>query len=188
MADSGLRKEAQTGFAAAAAYDAGRPTYLPEVVDLLLQKLEVSGVQGAKILEVAAGTGKFTEVLSRRPEKFDIVAVEPHDDMRQQLSNKKLERVTVVKGTAESLQGIQDGGFAAVIAAQVGHRGIVEEVFPLASHNSCPYNVRIAADGETRFANMKALKELARVLQPTGVLGVIWNIDDCRSTSPPIPD
>lgn len=126
MAESGLRKEAQTGFAAAAAYDAGRPTYLPEVVDLLLQKLEVSGVQGAKILEVAAGTGKFTEVLSRRPEKFDIVAVEPHDDMKQQLSNKKLERVTVVKGTAENLQVIQDGAFAAVIAAQVSHRGVVE--------------------------------------------------------------
>ena len=120
MSNSGIRQEAQTGFAAAAAYDAGRPTYLSETVDLLLQKLGVVGVQRAKILEIAAGTGKFTEVLSARPEQFEIVAVEPHDEMKQQLSNKQLHGVTVVKGTAENLQGIEDGSFAAVIAAQVG--------------------------------------------------------------------
>jgi ubiquinone/menaquinone biosynthesis C-methylase UbiE len=28
---------------------------------------------------------------------------------------------------------------------------------------------------------MTALKEIARVLQPTGVFGVIWNIEDCKS-------
>jgi ubiquinone/menaquinone biosynthesis C-methylase UbiE len=27
---------------------------------------------------------------------------------------------------------------------------------------------------------MDALKEIARVLQPAGVLGLIWNIDDCK--------
>ena len=27
---------------------------------------------------------------------------------------------------------------------------------------------------------MTALKEIARVLQPTGVLGMIWNIEDCE--------
>lgn len=46
----------------------------------------------------------------------------------------------------------------------------------------------IVADGQARFANMQALKELARVLQPAGVLGMIWNIDDCRSTSAPTLD
>ena len=30
---------------------------------------------------------------------------------------------------------------------------------------------------------MNALKEIARVLQPTGVLGMIWNIDDCKSSA-----
>ena len=127
MATSGIRQEAQSGFFAAAAYDQGRPTYLPEAVESLLRNLGVAGVQGAKILEVAAGTGKFTDALSGRPEQFEIVAVEPHDEMKQQLSNKKLERVTVVKGTAENLQGIEDGVFAAVIAAQVGRRAGVQE-------------------------------------------------------------
>lgn len=120
MATSGIRPEAQSGFAAAAAYDASRPTYLPEAVDRLLEKLQVANLQSARILEIAAGTGKFTEVLAARPEQFEIVAVEPHDDMRQELSNKKLPGVTVVKGTAEHIEGIEDGGFAAVIAAQVG--------------------------------------------------------------------
>jgi hypothetical protein len=27
---------------------------------------------------------------------------------------------------------------------------------------------------------MESLKEIARVLQPTGVLGGIWNIEDCK--------
>ena len=34
-----------------------------------------------------------------------------------------------------------------------------------------------------RFANMDALKEIARVLQPTGVLAMVWNIEDCRPSS-----
>ena len=36
-------------------------------------------------------------------------------------------------------------------------------------------------ESPSRFANMEALKEIARVLQPTGVFGMIWNIDDCTS-------
>jgi hypothetical protein len=32
----------------------------------------------------------------------------------------------------------------------------------------------------SRFANMYALREIHRVLQPTGVLGLIWNIEDCK--------
>jgi hypothetical protein len=33
---------------------------------------------------------------------------------------------------------------------------------------------------DERFANMDALKEIARVLKPAGVFGMIWNIDDCK--------
>jgi hypothetical protein len=58
MSVSGIRPEAQVGFAAAEAYDAGRPAYPSEAVDQLLQHMQVAGVQGAKILEIAAGTGQ----------------------------------------------------------------------------------------------------------------------------------
>lgn len=30
-----------------------------------------------------------------------------------------------------------------------------------------------------RFANMEALREIHRVLKPAGVLGLVWNIEDC---------
>ena len=119
MASSALKTEAQTGFAAADAYDAHRPTFTQEVVEELLTNLEVSGVKGAKIADLAAGTGKFTEILCSRPENFQIVAIEPHDAMRKQLSGKNLENVTVVKGTAEDLSELGDGSFAALTVAQV---------------------------------------------------------------------
>ena len=37
---------------------------------------------------------------------------------------------------------------------------------------------------ETRFANKEALQEIHRVLKPNGVLGLVWNIDDCKHLSP----
>ncbi len=33
-----------------------------------------------------------------------------------------------------------------------------------------------------RFANKDALKEIHRVLQPGGVFGMIWNVEDCSWT------
>ena len=119
MAASGLKPEAQAGFAAAAAYDAYRPAFPPQAVDELLERLEVVGVQGAKIADLAAGTGKFTAALSARSENFEIVAIEPHDEMREQLKQKNLRGVTATKGTAEDLSQLADGSFAALVAAQV---------------------------------------------------------------------
>ncbi|KPI39634.1 putative methyltransferase-like protein [Cyphellophora attinorum] len=145
-----LHNEAQTGFKSAEAYDTGRPSYAPEVVDSLLKHLEVEGVKNAKILDLAAGTGKFTEALAARSEEYEIVAVEPHDDMRAQLSKKSLKNVTVLKGNAENMEGVSDATFDAVIAAQSFHW----------------------------FATMEALREIARVLKPAKTLGLIWNIDD----------
>ena len=119
MSSSGIAEAAQSGFASARAYDAHRPSYPAEAVEKLLQNLGLTGVKGAKIVDLAAGTGKFTEILSRRPEEFDIVAVEPHDGMRTQLEQKQLPRLSVVKGTAGNMSEIPDQTFAAVVAAQV---------------------------------------------------------------------
>jgi len=119
MSDFKLKASAQTGFAPAAAYDAHRPTYPPEAVEQLLQRLKVAGVEGARVIDLAAGTGKFTEILASRPERFDIVAIEPHDDMRRELERKGLSGVTVMNGHAEDLSAIPDGSITAVVAAQV---------------------------------------------------------------------
>ena len=116
---SGIRQQAQTGFAAAAAYDAYRPSYPAEAVQQLLEACEVADVERAKIADLAAGTGKFTELLVRRPEKYAILAIEPHDGMRAELEKKELRGVTVVKGTAENMPEVPDEDLAAVIASQV---------------------------------------------------------------------
>ena len=45
----------------------------------LLEHLQVSGVKRARIIDLAAGTGKFTELLVGRSEDFEILAIEPHN-------------------------------------------------------------------------------------------------------------
>ena len=114
-----IAPEVQTGFAAAAAYDAYRPTYPPKALSELLTHLDVAGVKSARIMDLAAGTGKFTELLSARDEEYDILAVEPHEEMRQQLRKKNLKGVRVLDGTAESMPAVKDGEVAAVVASQV---------------------------------------------------------------------
>lgn len=120
MASStGISERAQTGFAKSAAYDQHRPAYTSTVVQLLLENLRVSGVKHAKLLDLAAGTGKFTEAIAAREEQYEIAAVEPHDEMRQVLEEKKLSGVAVLAGKADSIP-VEDGSVDAVICAQVG--------------------------------------------------------------------
>ena len=141
---------AQTGFASSTKYDNYRPSYPSDVVARFIEVLEINGKDGVKVLDLGAGTGKFTQVLTARPEGYNITAVEPHDGMRKELEGKKLNNVTVKEGTAENLDGIPDQEFDAVAVAQAFHW----------------------------MSNMDALKEMHRVLKPTAVLGLIWNIED----------
>ena len=115
---------ATSGFASASAYDAHRPSYPPAAVSSLLSALKVEGATGARIIDLAAGTGKFTEILASREEGYDILAVEPHEDMRNELLRKKLKGVKVVNGTAETI-GVEREWADAVICAQVGPNDLV---------------------------------------------------------------
>ena len=114
-----INERAQTGFAKSAAYDQHRPAYTATVVQLLLENLRVSGKQGAKVLDLAAGTGKFTEALAGREEQYEITAVEPQGDMRRVLAEKGLRGVSVREGSAEKV-GLEDESVDAVVCAQVG--------------------------------------------------------------------
>lgn len=117
---SGINARAQNGFAKSSAYDQHRPSYSPTVVQFLLEKCRVAGKKGATIVDLAAGTGKFTELLASRDEGFNIIAVEPHDGMREVLEAKKLRGVTVVHGMGDSMPTIEDASIDAVTVAQVG--------------------------------------------------------------------
>jgi SAM-dependent methyltransferase len=119
MSQPSIEKAALSGFADSHAYEKYRPTYPPEAIDGLLWELKVARIRGANVADLAAGTGKFTELLAARPEQYSIVAIEPHEGMRAELERKNLQGVKVVKGTAENMSEIADGTFDALIASQV---------------------------------------------------------------------
>lgn len=109
---------ASTGFHNAAAYDIHRPSYPKEAVRSFLSHLGVAHRTRAKIIDLAAGKGKFTELLAAREEEYEIMAIEPVAKMREILSGKKLDGVAVRDGLATRMD-VADGWADAVIAAQV---------------------------------------------------------------------
>ncbi|KAI1312387.1 S-adenosyl-L-methionine-dependent methyltransferase [Xylaria venustula] len=145
-----LPTAAQEGFKDAAAYDSHRPDYPPEAVEIFLQNLKISDAEDeVNVVEIASGTGKFTQVLAARPEKYVVKAVEPHGPMREKLSRKDLPGVEVLEGKAERIPVADEWG-----------------------------DVCIAAQAFHWFATPEALKEIHRVLRPGAVLGMIWNVDE----------
>ena len=110
---------ATSGFASASAYDTHRPSYPSGAVSSLLSALKLDNMAGARITDLGAGTGKFTELLADRDEGYEILAVEPHEGMRNELLRKNLKGVKVVHGTAEKI-GVEREWADAVICAQVG--------------------------------------------------------------------
>ncbi len=140
---SGLTKIRAASFGAAAdAYERARPSYPEAAIDWLLPP-------GARrILDLGAGTGKLTRHIQARG--LDVVAVEPSEGMRAQLS-RGLPDVPVFAGSAEQIP-LDDGSVDAVVVGQAWHW----------------------------FDPARAVPEVARVLRPGGWLGLIWNIRDRR--------
>jgi SAM-dependent methyltransferase len=140
---SGLTQTRAASFGAAAdAYERARPSYPEATIDWLLPP-------GARrVLDLGAGTGKLTRQLRARG--LDVVAVEPSQGMRAQLS-RGLPAVPVFAGSAEQIP-LDDASVDAVVAGQAWHW----------------------------FDPARAVPEVARVLKPGGWLGLIWNIRDRR--------
>ena len=111
-----LNPIATTGFTSADSYDSHRPSYHPITVSFLISCLGLP--ESPKILELAPGTGKFTELLAPLfGESGEIIAVEPHDAMADVLREKKLP-VEVKKGSAVDIP-VEDRWADTVVAAQV---------------------------------------------------------------------
>ena len=107
-----IHPTAQAGFDAnAAEYERARPGYPHAAVDALALP------PGARVCDLAAGTGKFTRLLVGRG--FDVVAVEPVPGMRAQLA-EVLPDVEVRDGTAERIP-LPDADVDAVTVAQAFH-------------------------------------------------------------------
>lgn len=136
---------AAAGFAVAAdAYERGRPGYPQDAVDHVVRVLAIGPER--TVLDLGAGTGKLTRLLE--PTGATIVAVEPVDAMRAELSRRS-PSVRAIAGTAEAIP-LEDASVEAAVVAQAFHW----------------------FDGE------RALPEIRRVLRPGGRLGLIWNSRD----------
>ncbi|PLQ00554.1 class I SAM-dependent methyltransferase [Cupriavidus pauculus] len=140
-----IHHAAAQGFSSQAdTYARGRPEYPAELGTWLRDTLGLA--PGKTVVDLGAGTGKFTRLLL--PTGASVIAVEPVDAMRAQLSGK-LPAVRAVQGSAESMP-LPDASVDAVVCAQAFHW----------------------------FANPAAMQEIARVLKPGGRLGLIWNVRD----------
>jgi SAM-dependent methyltransferase len=109
-----VNEVAAAGFGAqAAAYRRGRPSYADDAVDWMLEGVP----NGARVLDLAAGTGKLTAMLFAQG--FDVVAVEPVAGMREELA-ATVPEVEVLAGAAESIP-LPDASVDAVTIAQAFH-------------------------------------------------------------------
>jgi ubiquinone/menaquinone biosynthesis C-methylase UbiE len=98
-------------------YDRGRPGYPAEAVEWMLGEAGSATRPVSHVVDVGAGTGKFTAALVGHA--FRVTAVEPDAQMRERLA-ANLPSVTAVQGTAEQLP-LADGSAGLVTVAQAWH-------------------------------------------------------------------
>lgn len=116
MSEPPIHGTAARGFDAAAdVYERARPTYPDAAVDWLVEALAL--VPSARVVDLAAGTGKLTRALVARG--IDVVGVEPVEGMRARFRDV-LPDVPVLDGTAEAMP-LEEGSVDAVTVAQAFH-------------------------------------------------------------------
>jgi SAM-dependent methyltransferase len=103
------------GFAAAEAYERGRPSYPPEAVAELARELGLG--PGSTVLDLAAGTGKLTRQLV--PLVGRVIGVEPAAPMLAVL-RERLPEVDAREGAAEAIP-VADGAVDAVFVGEAFH-------------------------------------------------------------------
>ncbi|ANH68242.1 class I SAM-dependent methyltransferase [Mitsuaria sp. 7] len=115
-ANTPIHDAAQRGYTSASDnYQRGRPEYPDALTGWLGEALGVRA--GARVVDLGAGTGKFTKLLARTG--ATVTAVEPVDAMRARLS-ESLPDVRALAGTAEAIP-LADGDADVLVCAQAFH-------------------------------------------------------------------
>jgi len=113
---SEVHEIAARGFGAeAAAYDQARPSYPPDAVAWLAAGLGIG--PGRPVVDLAAGTGKLTELLARSGAR--LVAIEPVSAMAARL-RARLPSAPLLAGVAEALP-LAASSVEAVVVGQAFH-------------------------------------------------------------------
>jgi SAM-dependent methyltransferase len=111
-----INRAAAVGFERGATdYEQARPSYPAAAVDLVVEVLALA--PGRRVLDLAAGTGKFTRLIA--PSGAELIAVEPVAAMREELV-ARVPGVTALDGRAEAIP-LDDAQVDAVVAAQAFH-------------------------------------------------------------------
>jgi SAM-dependent methyltransferase len=107
----GLHPLAENFASVADAYESGRPDYPPAVSGAIGAELDLG--PGARVLDLAAGTGKLTRRLLAGG--FDVVAVEPQESLRAKLA-EAVGADRVHEGVAEAIPLPEDSVQAVTVA------------------------------------------------------------------------
>ncbi|KAK5576652.1 hypothetical protein RB653_007796 [Dictyostelium firmibasis] len=141
-------------------YVSGRPQVPIECIKFVKENPLFKLNDNSKVLDLAAGTGKFTELLAKS--KFlDITAVEPSKEFRDACTSV-LERVKNEESPNLNYK-VLDG---------------ISTSIPLPSES---IDVLFISQSFHWFDNVESLKEFSRVLKKDGVLVMIWYDMDLSS-------
>jgi ubiquinone/menaquinone biosynthesis C-methylase UbiE len=108
----------------AESYERRRPSYAPELVAWVVERLGIG--PGTTVADVGAGTGKLTRQLLLTGAR--VVAVEPLDEMRAQLE-AAVPAVEALAGSAEELP-LPDAGADAITVAAAFHWFDLDRALP----------------------------------------------------------
>jgi len=154
--DPSLRAAQAASFGEAAdVYERARPGYPEQALDWLLPE----GVR--QVLDLGAGTGKLTRMLSARG--LDVTAVDPSEGMLERL-RLHVPGVNALRGSAEQLP-LPDGSVDLVICAQAWHWVDVERASVEAAR-VLRHGGRLGLLWNSRDERVDWMAELGRIIEP----------------------
>lgn len=144
---------------AAQVYTRGRPDFPPQALTWLTTDLRLG--PGMHVLELGAGTGKFTKLLTQTGAK--VAAVEPVAAMLAQLAAEQPE-VQTIRATAQSLP-LSAAAVDAVICAQAFHWFATAEALA-EIHRVLKPGGMLGLIWNVRDQSMNWVAELTRIMSP----------------------